>query len=70
MKYRTKKSHKLVLMITSVIMLVSLIISRYVIYGAYVCLISSIFLCGVCIVVIRDILAQLKEYRNISEKEK
>jgi len=70
MKYRTKKSHKLVLMIISVIMLVSLIISRYVIYGAYVCLISSIFLCGVCIVVIRDILAQLKEYSNISEKEK
>ena len=70
MKYRTKKSHKLVLMIISVIMLVSLIISRYVIYGVYVCLISSIFLCGVCIVVIRDILAQLKEYSNLSENEK
>ncbi|WP_288887780.1 hypothetical protein [uncultured Eubacterium sp.] len=70
MKYRTKKSHKLVLMITAVVMLVSLIISRYVIYGVYVCLISSIFLCGVCIVVIRDILAQLKEYSNLSENEK
>lgn len=70
MKYRAKKSHKILLIITAVVMLVSLIISRFVVYGAYICLISSIFLCGVCVVVIRDILTQLKEYNNISNKIK